>query len=157
MDPTIIVAVISGISSIAVALISKPESKAKNSKSDETPRKSSTTIYKNSEIQSSNTNQEDGVTSLIHKKSFNKTKIIIVSFLALTALGATGNNLFNEYKQEKMVKFIKNCLHFEGSGYPDDWNQKAPPLISGYTYIRHFYNRDPISCSEIQNYRDIKQ
>ena len=150
MDPTIVVAVISGISSIAVALISKPESNAKNSKSDETHIKSSTTIYQSNRITSSDINQKYGGIPPTHKKSFNKTKIIIVSFLALTSFGATVYNLFSNYQEEKKSEFIKSCLNYKGSGSPDDLDE----IIRAYSYIRHFYKRDPVSCSEIQYYRD---
>ncbi len=87
MDPTIIVAVISGISSIAVAVISKPQSNSTNSRhNDENLKSTSRTLDTNQNYSPEKSQNNDDRISLSQWKAFKSIKWVISGGLGLTTI-----------------------------------------------------------------------
>jgi hypothetical protein len=127
MDPTIIVAVISGISSIAVAIISKPQSNSTNSRHGrENLKSASRTLDTNQNYPPEKSQHNDRAYSS-RRKTYKSIKWVVSGSLGLTTVilllssangareGSLVSNAFREY--------LKKCYNLDTSD--PQYNEKA--------------------------------
>ena len=137
MDPTIIVAVISGISSIAVAVISKPQDNSTNSRHGEEHLKSTSRTLDTNQNYSPEKSQQNDHISLSRWKTYKSIKWVVSGGLGLTTIilllssangareGSLASHSFREY--------LKYCYNLDTSD--PQYNQKAKALWTEFEKV----------------------